>query len=238
MARLSAAILALQILVFGLGTALLVWALRKVFQAGGGFVPGYASIEAWRLLATLAPYLALPFGITLSYLRRRGGRYYSSVFFPLLLIATAFLTGRLFCAIVPDPIADSFGVRTRPYAGFLFLPAESIPRGFRELRHRYSKHDYDVVLAKGQGDKAVTVEVIESPTAEYAYDQVELLRTFSYQGIQGHVRAYDDRWGRHHVVLTWLNPPMQRVLIKAVQRYSDLTPKDLIAILASMKPVV
>jgi hypothetical protein len=66
--RIAASVLSLQMGLFALGTIYLAWLFQRVMMAGAGFVPGFEAIEQRRLIAALAPYLALPFGAAFSFL--------------------------------------------------------------------------------------------------------------------------------------------------------------------------
>jgi hypothetical protein len=86
------------------------------------------------------------------------------------------------------------------------------------------------------GDQA-DLDIIESPTTKFVYDQSKLVREFDHQGVTGRVyAAYNGRSGKAMLNLIWLNPPKQRISIYLTQRVgNDYSPEDLIRILESMK---
>lgn len=234
---LSSSVLWLQSLLLILGTAYIVWAFDEVVRAGGGFVPGFESIQSQRLFATLAPYFALPVGIIFSVLLRRSRKYAVAVFLPVITLAVVAAAARYFLVVVPDPIQDNFGARDFPYLGFLVLPSDKIPAGFQELSHHYTKQEYSVRLAKVLDDDRVDLEIIESPITQFSVTPLQLAKEFEYQGIIGHVYVgHDGKWGKTALNLIWLNPPRQRVAIYLEQRQGDdYAPDDLINILQSME---
>lgn len=235
---LSASILWLQALLFVLGTVYVIWGFDQVIRAGGGFVPGFESVESRRLIASLAPYLVLPVGIVLSYLFHRRGRYAAAASFSLVLLAGVTMAGRLYLVAVPDPIIDNFGPRPLPYAGFLVLPSERVPAGFQEVSHHYTKQEYNIRFRKTLNDDQVDLDIIESPITKFVYDPSTEVREFEYRGITGRVYAtHDGKGGKTMLNLIWLNPPRQRIAIYLAQRNgADYSPDNLIDILQSMKP--
>jgi hypothetical protein len=235
---LSASVLWLQALLLALGTAYVVWGFNQVIRAGGGFVPGFESIELRRLIATLAPYLILPISIIVSFALHRNGRYGAAASFPIILLASVAMGGQLYRAAVPDPIMDNFGPRPLPYPGFLVLPSEQVPTGFQEVSHQYTKQYYGVRFRKMLNDDQIELDIAESPTTTFVYDQAKLVQEFDHQGITGRVYAtYDGKRAKAMLNLIWLNPPRQRIAIYLTQRNGDdYSPEDLVRILQSMKP--
>ena len=205
----SASVLWLQALLFALGTVYVIWGFSQVIRAGAGFVPGFESIELRRLIATLAPYLVLPIGIIFSFLLYRNGRYGTAACFPLVLVAFAAVAGRLYLTAVPDPIIENFGPRPLPYAGFLILPSEQVPTGFQEVSHRYTKQEYSIRFRRMLNDDQIDLEIFESPTTQFVYDQSKLVREFDHRGITGRVYAAHDGKRGNKLNLIWLNPPRQ-----------------------------
>ena len=210
MKSLSASVLFLQIVAFVLGTIFILQQLGYVIGAGAWFS------HLGRLVATLAPYLILPFGIVLSFLLHRNGSYRAAASSPFVLLAVAAVAGQIYLAVVPDPILDNFGPRPAPYPGFLILPSEQAPPGFQEVSHRYTKQEYEIKFRKVQNGDQIDLHIFESPTTQFLYSQSRIVREFDYQGITGHVYAYGGN-GRKEMTLIWLNPPRQRVLISLAQ---------------------
>jgi hypothetical protein len=231
MKRLSVAVLLLQILVLVFGTIYLLQQLSYVIAAGAWFS------HLGRLAAALAPYLALPVGLIASLLLHIKGKYGAATVFPFALLGVAAVAGQLYLAVVPDPIIDNFGLRPRPYPGFLLLHPEDAPAGFQEVTHRYTKQEYRIEFTKTQNEDQIRLEIFESPITQFRYSQSQLVQTFEHQGITGHIYAYGGQWGKA-MTLVWLNPPRQRLSISLKQRAGDdPSPDDLIKILQSMKPV-
>jgi hypothetical protein len=57
-------------------------------------------------------------------------------------------------------------------------------------------------------DDRIDLEIFESPTTQFIYDQSKLVREFDHQGISGRVyAAHDGKWGKTMLNLIWLNPP-------------------------------
>lgn len=230
MKSLSVSVLFLQILAFVLGTIFILQQLGHVIGAGAWFS------HLGRLVAALAPYLILPIGIILSFLLHRNGRYRAAASLPLVLLAVAALAGQIHNAVVPDPILDNFGPRPAPYPGFLILPPEEAPPGFKEVSHRYTKQEYEIKFRKMQNGGQIDLHIFESPITQFLYSQSKLVREFEYHGITGHVYAYGGKGGKE-MTLIWLNPPRQRVSISLRQRAGDdYSPEDVINVLKSMKP--
>jgi hypothetical protein len=231
MKLLSASVLWLQAALFALGTVFVIWGFNKVVGAGAGFVPGFKSIELRRLIATLAPYLVLPVSIIFSLLLHSNGRYGTAASLPLVPVAFATVAGRLYLTAVPDPIMENFGPRPLPYPGFLVLPPEGIPPGFQEVSHHYTKQEYGVRFRKMLNGDRIDLDIIESPTTKFVYDQSTLVREFDHQGVTGRVYS-----GKTTLNLIWLNPPKQRISIYLTQSVgNDSSPEDLIRVLESMK---
>ena len=229
MKRLSAAVLLLQILIFVLGTIYILQELSYVIGAGAWFS------HLGRLVAALAPYLALPVGIIFSFVLHLNRRYVAAASSPFVLLAVTAVAGQIYLTIVPDPIVDNFGPRPRPYPGFLILPTEQVPTGFQETSHRYTKQEYDIRFSKIRNDDQIDLEIFQSPTTQFSYSQSSLVQEFDHRGVKGHVYAYSGQWGKR-MVLVWLNPPRQRISISVRQKTgSDYSPEDLIKILQSMK---
>jgi hypothetical protein len=235
----SVCVLWLQIILFAASTVYLVWAFTQVIQAGAGFVPGFESIQFWRLVASLAPYLIVPVSIVVSFLLHRRGKYRAAAWSPLALVGCAFIAGRLYLMAVPDPIMENFGSRSTPYPGFLVLPPERVPAGFEEKSHHYTKREYRVQFAKIVNGKRVDLEISESDITKFIHDKSKLVQEFTYQGISGHVyTSYDEKLQKITLNLIWLNPPKQRISIYLTQTPdAGYSPDDLIRILASMNAI-
>lgn len=237
MKLLSASVLWLQALLFALGTAYVVWGFIRVVEAGAWFVPGFESIELRRLIATLAPYLVLPVGIISFILALQKWKYGTAASFPLVLVALAVVAGQLYLTAVPDPVMENFGPRPLPYPGFLVLPPEGVPPGFQEVSHHYTKQEYGIRFRKMLNGDPIDLDIIESPTTKFVYDQSKLVREFDHQEVTGRVyAAYNDRSRKTTLNLIWLNPPKQRISIYLTQSVgNDYSPEDLIRVLESMK---
>jgi hypothetical protein len=68
----------------------------------------------------------------------------------------------LVCSIAnADPIQENFGQRPSPWPGFLAF--DQFPAGFKEKRHYYSRHQYEVMLVKAtERSEATVLHIIES----------------------------------------------------------------------------
>jgi hypothetical protein len=128
-------LLAGYVLIFAALTALLIFAYGQVIAQGGGFATGFESIQFRRLIAFLAPYLALPAAFLLALILYRQSRYTLSIVVALGLLVAVFGTGQAYLRYQPDPIRDNFGPRAAPVFGFLILPADALPSGFVEKHH-------------------------------------------------------------------------------------------------------
>jgi hypothetical protein len=230
-------VLALQIILFFVGTIVVLWGFAEVAKEGGGIVPGFGAIQLSRFIAFLAPYLALPISSLLTFIFYRKAKYGTSVWLPLTLIAIIFTTGQLYLKIVPDPVMENFGARTAPYPGFLVLPADAVPPDFKETKHHYTKSEYMISFTRMVGRKKVDLDIAESVVARFGTTGEERVGKFTYQGITGEVYVYHNKETQEPSFnLIWLNPPKQRLAIylsqSPVQEYS---PEDLISILKSMR---
>jgi hypothetical protein len=237
MKLLSASVLWLEALLFALGTVYVISTFHQVVRSGGGFVPGFESIELRRLIASLAPYLVLPLGIIFSFLLHRIGRYGAAASFPLGLVVFAVAAGQLYLRAVPDPIMENFGARPLPYPDFLVLPPEGIPPGFQEVSHHYTKQEYGIRFRKMLNGDPIDLDIIESPITKFVHDRSKLVREFDHQEVTGRVYvANNDKSRKTTLNLIWLNPPKQRISIYLTQSVdNDYSPEDLIRVLESMK---
>jgi hypothetical protein len=233
----SASVLWTQVALFVVGTAYVCWAFSLVIAAGAGLVPGFEPIQLRRLIAYLAPYLVLPVSFTLSLFLHSFRKYATATCFPLILMASAFIGGRIYLMAVPDPIIENFGDRRAPYPGFLFLSPEGVPAGFKETAHHYTKQEYNVRFTKMLDGKRIDLEIMESPITQFLHDQGTLVQEFTYQDILGQVyTSHHKRTGTTTLNLIWLSPPRQRISIYLEQMPpADSSPEDLIKILESMK---
>lgn len=138
-----------------------------------------------------------------------------------------------------DPIQENFGARPSPYSGFLALPPEAVPFGFKEVKHHYTKREYTIDFTKVVDGKEIGLNIVESDNCNFVYSDMELVREFLYQGIIGQVYVYHHPKKQETMFnLIWLNPPKQRIAIYLTQTPAkEYSPEDLIAILKSMKNV-
>jgi hypothetical protein len=203
-----------------------------VVLGSGGFFP-----HLGRLITQLAPYLILPIAIILSFVLWANKLFVAATWSPLVLLAGAAVAGQLYRAVVPDPIVDNFGPRSAPYPGFLVLPPEAVPAGFREYAHHYTKQEYGISF-RMPNDRDTVLSIAESPITQFMFDASKLVREFEHQRITGRVYAsYNSRIERNTFQLVWLNPPRQRIAIFLSQRPDDVySPDALINVLKSMRP--
>jgi hypothetical protein len=236
MKRIAASVLWLQIFLFALWTIYLAWLFQRVVMAGAGFVPGFEVIEQRRLIATLAPYLVLPFGVTFSFLLFRKGRYRAAASLSFAIAFGAFVAGRLYLTKVPDPVEDNFGARPQPYTGFLVVPLERIPYGFSEVSHHYTRSEYVIRFKKALNNGSVDLDIFESPFTKFFVKETNFIRTFEYQAITGRIYVSHDTKGETTLNLVWLNPPQQRISIYLSQPDGYIySPDDLIRMLESLE---
>jgi len=232
----SACLLATQIFLFIALTVVVLRGFGQMVMAGAWFDERFASTQISRLIAFLAPYLALPVSIILTSIFFREGRYGKAIWLPLVFIAVLSAVGRSYFEAVPEPIQENFGPRPSPYAGFLFLPPEAVPSGFEEVEHRYSKREYSIKFRKIIDGKKIDLDIAEGDNIGFSR-QGKLVKEFKYKEIKGSVYIH------HHKTtkvtsfnLIWLNPPKQRLAIYLTQTpKNEHTPEDLIKILKSMR---
>ncbi len=170
--------------------------------------------------------------------------YRKAIWLPLISVAIIFSASRLYLKIVPDPIKENFGRRPFPYPGFLVLPADAVPPGFKEANHYYSKQQYSITFVKLEKDKNIRLSVSESD-AVYIFKDKNRIKEFTYAGIVGHIYKYfNEKTLTKSLTLIWLNPPKQRVIIDVTQPLGEIdvtqlseefTPEDLIELLSKMK---
>jgi hypothetical protein len=235
--RVAASVLWLQVVLFALGTIYLAWAFQHAVMEGAGFVPGFEAIEQRRLIAALAPYLVLPLGVGFSFLLFRKGRYRAAAFLSFIIAASAIVAGQLYLKKVPDPIVENFGARPQPYSGFLIMPFEKIPDGFREVSHHYTKSEYRVRLKKTLNTDSFDLNISESPFTQFVVNEANLVQKFEYRAITGSIYiSHNAKRGEATLNLLWLNPPQQRISIYLSQpEGSNYSPDDLIHVLESME---
>lgn len=140
---------------------------------------------------------------------------------------------------VSDPIQENFGARLTPYTGFLALPPESVPSGFKVVGHHYTKREYTLDFTKMVGSKKIDLNIVESDYTKFDNSNSELVQEFKYLGITGQVYVYcNQKTQETSFNLIWLNPPKQRIAIYLTQTPAkEYSPEDLIKILESMKNV-
>jgi hypothetical protein len=234
----SAGLFWLQVIAFLVLTAAVFWMFGQVFIAGAWFDARFASTQFWRLVAFLAPYLALPISIILTFVLHKKGKYGRAIWLPLAFIALVSVAGQSYLRVVPDPIRENFGARAEPYPGFLVLPQEAVPEGFKEVEHHFTKREYIVRYTKMLNGQKIDLGIAEGDRIMFGHSGSELVKEFEYQGITGQV--YINQHSKTGVIsynLIWLHPPKQRIAIHLTQTANnDYSPDDLIAILKSMKP--
>jgi hypothetical protein len=140
---------------------------------------------------------------------------------------------------VSDPIQENFGARPTPYPGFLALPPEAVPSGFKVVRHRYTKGEYTLDFTKMVAGKKIDLNIVESDYTKFEYSNSKLVQEFKHLGINGKVYVYHNQKTQETSFnLIWLNPPKQRIAIYLTQTPAkEYSPEDLIKILESMKNV-
>jgi hypothetical protein len=138
----------------------------------------------------------------------------------------------------PDRIQDNFGARVAPYEGFLELPKESLPPGYVETSHHYTKREYLLSLAKSVNDNSFSLEIIESDAAQFFEPKDQPVKEFMYQGCAGRIFAYREHLTeRPALSLYWMNAPKQRLSISVQQVPSEeWSPDSLIQLLKAMRP--
>jgi hypothetical protein len=237
MKRIAASVLWLQIFLFALWTIYLAWLFQRVVMAGAGFVPGFEVIEQRRLIATLAPYLVLPFGVVFSFLLFRKGCFRAAASLSFAIAFLAFVAGRLYLTEVLDPVEDNFGVRPQPYSGFLILPLEKALDGFNEVSHHYTKSEYVIRLKKALNNGSVDLDIFESPFTKFMVNEANFVRTVEYRAITGRIYAsHNTKRGETTLNLVWLNPPQQRISIYLSQPDGYIySPDDLIRVLETLE---
>jgi len=139
-------------------------------------------------------------------------------------------------AVQPDPIQENFGARVAPYEGFLELPKESLPPGYVETSHHYTKREYLLRLAKNIGGNNFSIDIVESDAAQFFEPKDQPIKWFTYQGCAGRVFAYRDHLtGSPVLALYWMNAPKQRLSISVDQAPSnEWSPDSLIRLLEAM----
>ena len=139
-----------------------------------------------------------------------------------------------------DPIRENFGPRPSPWPGFLAL--EKMPLGFSEKRHFFSRHQYEVLLAKRSERREAVLHILESDITIFLEPKDRpATKQFTFQGQPGRVfcrpKAQDTDYTS--CTLYWYNGPMQRLSL-SLDDDSTLDERSanyLIEILESMKTV-
>lgn len=236
--RISKWILAIQIILFFLGTIACFFSFVEVARQGGGFVPGFENTETLRLVAFLAPYLVLPLTAISAFVLRKKERFRLAIWVPIISIIVIFVAGQSFLKAVPDPIKENFGDRASPYPGFLILPPSEIPSGFKEVRHHYTKREYTISFIQMVNGKKINLDIAEGDFVNFSHNGETLVQEFLFQGVKGQVYFYHDkRTSEDSYSLNWLNPPKQRIAIYLTQTPDkSYSPRDLINILVEMRP--
>jgi hypothetical protein len=225
-------------LIFAALTVLLIFAFRHVITEGGGFITGFESIQFRRLIALLAPYLALPIAFVLALILYRQSRYALSVSAALGLLVVVFGTGQAYLRYQPDPIRDNFGPRAAPVSGFLILSPDALPSGFVEKRHFFSKREYSIDFVRTTGNGIQRLQVIESDLTKFVEPKQQSPIEFVHRGMTGRLYTVPDRMNPNRVThyLFWLNPPKQRLMLTLSSSTSDnIAASQLVDILQSMR---
>jgi hypothetical protein len=226
------------VLIFAALTALLILAFRHVVAEGGGFVIGFESIQFRRLIALLAPYLALPVAFAVALILYRRSRYALSVFVALGLLVAVFGAGQVYLRYQPDPIRENFGPRPAPVSGFLVLSSDALPPGFVEKRHFFSKREYSIDFVRTTANGVQRLQIIESDLTKFVEPKQQSPIEFVHHGKTGRVYTVPDRKNPDRVThyLFWLNPPKQRLMLTLSSSISDnIAPSQLVDILQSMR---
>lgn len=232
-------LLILQIIAFVVLTFAVFWMYGHIIVQGGAFDARFAPTQIGRLIAFLAPYLALPVSIVLTFVFYKKGKFLTAILLPLSVITLIFAIGQAHLKKTPDPIQENFGGLSEPYAGFLILPKESVPDAFKETEHHYTKREYTISFTKIVDGQKIDLDIVEGDSIMFGTDGSELVKEFYYQGVTGQV--YSHRHKKTKVTsynLIWLNPPKQRIAIYLTQTPKNQhSPEDLIQILKSMEEV-
>lgn len=137
----------------------------------------------------------------------------------------------------PGYIHENFGDRVAPYEGFLQLPQRSIPPGYTEKSHHYTKREYTLLLMKTVQGKTFDIDIVESDNATFFEPKSAPIKEFVYKGCPGRIFAYlEHLTHRPAIALYWLNSPRQRIAISMQQVPGhERSPDDLIRFLHSMR---
>jgi hypothetical protein len=214
--------------------------INVVGQGGSFFIPPFESIQVPRLIAALAPCLILPvsFLITLCFYKMQHDR--RAVLFPVCLLALTVALGQSYLRVEPDPVEWNYGALPGPAPGFLALTSASLPSGFQERQHHYSRHEYTIDFFQKTQSGTVYLSVVESDLAKFVEPNTPPLKQFSFKGQLGRVYGTNNLNGgepSYCLDLYWFNGPKQRLSIgisetPPLHRYS---PDDLLGILKSMQ---
>ena len=136
----------------------------------------------------------------------------------------------------PDLIQENFGARAAPYEGFLVLPGNSIPPGYVEVSHHYTKREYLLKLEKSVRGERFGLEIVESDLTNFIEPSEPVLKEFVYEGCPGRIYSYHDQLtGKEVISLYWLNAPKQRLSISADRAPpAGWSPDDLIGLLHAL----
>jgi hypothetical protein len=85
-------------------SAMILSVFASMVAQGGGFVPGFETIQLKRLIAFLAPYLSLPVLFVVALIFYRKMKYRVSIIVSLILLLTIFGTAQTYLHYNPDPI--------------------------------------------------------------------------------------------------------------------------------------
>lgn len=208
------------------------------------FVIGYSDARFFptqilRFLLLIAPYFSLIPATVFTYYARKKVQYLRSILVPIALIGLTFFASQYFLRSIPDPIQENFGAREEPYPGFLYLPEDQIPQGFKKKEHRYTKTYYSVSYQKLLDGKNIGLTIAQGDTVIFGTNGCEEINSFIYRNIEGHVYSCThSKTGKVSLNLIWLNPPKQRISIYLDQlEQKPYTPIFLIEILRHMKEV-
>jgi hypothetical protein len=206
-------------------------------QFGAGLcVPPFQSVQRRRIAAALSPFIILPVCIFISIKLHKQGMYDTALWLPSTLIMLVVSVSRLYLRAVPDPIIENWGPRPFPYPGFLVFPAEAAPKGFKEVRHHYSKWEYVIDFEKIDGDRRTRLRISEHIEPLYYQGDKKPAREFTHKGISGCVYEFlFEQPLEKRLTLFWVNPPMQQVCISLSQQLDEFGPDDIIELFMKMK---
>jgi hypothetical protein len=141
------------------------------------------------------------------------------------------------CSIAnADPIQENFGQRPSPWPGFLAF--DQFPAGFVEKKRYYSRHQYEVTLAKAtERSEATVLHIIESDiTISLEPKDRPPTKQFTFRGQPNRVFCHPNKQNDlRSCTLYWFNGPMQRLSLSLDNSTTDDQSSDfLIELLEGM----